>query len=143
MLIKQGQIIVLKMRVNNNGTILEPHPYIVLKTDEISNKLEIAQIDSLKGKEYKAVRISNKTIYSDNPTETVIDQDSYVQLDNKLEIEYFDDLVKLRRQSDILSQVKLQLLIDAYKDYHAKHIIDKNKKVYVDKKELRLLNPKL
>lgn len=131
------------MRVNNSSTVLPPHPYIIINTDVLNNKVEIAQIDSLKGKEYKATRKSNKTIYADNPDETVIDQDSYVQLDNTLEIEYFDDLINLRRQEDTLSQDKLRDLIQAYNDYHANNIIIDDKQAYVDKAELKSLNPKL
>lgn len=143
MLLEQGQIITLRMRVNNSNTILSAHPYIIINTDSVNNKIEIAQIDSLDGKEYKAIKLSNKTIYADNPYETVIDKDSYVQLDNTLELEYFDDLIKLRRQPDKLSEGKLKDLITAYNDYHANHIIIDDKQVYVDKSELKLLNRKL
>ncbi len=42
------------------------------------NTLEVAQIDSLGGKEYKAAMRSNKVIYCDGLKESVIDKDSYI-----------------------------------------------------------------
>ena len=143
MLLIKGQIIVLKMRVNNCGTVLSPHPYIVIGINENDNTVEIAQIDSLKGKEYKAAKRSNKIIYADNPQETVIDEDSYVQLDNTLLVVYFDDLTQMRRQTDVLSLVKLTDLIDSYETYHKNNIIADTKQVYVDEQELRNMNQRL
>lgn len=50
MLLKQGQIIVLKMRVNNSSTVLPPHPYIIINTDVLNNKVEITQMKQLSTK---------------------------------------------------------------------------------------------
>ena len=143
MLIKAGQIITLNMQVNNSGTILYSHPYLVMFADEKNNYLEIAQIDSLKGKEFKAARRSNKVIFCDDPQETVIDKDSYIQLDNSLRIEYFDKIVRLRRQEDCLSTAKFQDALTAYKNYQDSHILDENKQVYLTMADLISLNPKL
>lgn len=143
MRIEAGQIITLRMRVNNSGTILNPHPYLVLFANSIDNYIEIAQVDSLVGKEYKALKKSNKIIYCDDPHETVIDKDSYIQLDNCLRIEYFDDICLLRRQEDKLSDIKFQDVINAYINYQNTNYIDENKQVYVSASELKEYNSRL
>lgn len=61
------------------------------------NTIEVAQLDSLAGKEYKAAMKSNKVIYCDDPFEAVIDKDSYIQMDNIFRIELYDGLEKYRR----------------------------------------------
>ncbi|MCD8011912.1 MAG: hypothetical protein LUG99_01805 [Lachnospiraceae bacterium] len=138
-----GQVLSLKIRFNNNGTFSTVrHPYLIVDIDREFNTVEIAQLDSLKGKEYKAAMKSNKVIYCDNPPETVIDKDSYVQLDNTFKLELYDELVKYRRQSDKLSSEKLNGagkkvgVLVAYKNYHKSHEIDENKQVYMSKSEL-------
>ena len=141
--IEAGQIITLRMRVNNSGTILNPHPYLVLFVNAGDNYIEVAQIDSLENKEYKALKKSNKIIYCDDPLETVIDKDSYIQLDNCLRIEYFDDICLLRRQVDKLSDKKFQETIKAYIDYQNNNYIDENKQVYVPESELKGYNSRL
>ena len=143
MLITPGQIIVMNMQVNNSGTILYSHPYLVIFANEDNRYIEIAQVDSLKGKEYKAARRSNKIIYCDEPIETVIDKDSYIQLDNILRIEYFDELVNLRRQKDLLSHNKFLDVQQAYIKYQNTHMIDENKQVYLRKEQVVNINPKL
>ena len=83
--LKVVQILSLKIRYNNSGTISNTkHPYIIVNIDSTMNTVEIAQLDSLAGKEFKAARKTNKVIYCDNPTEKVIDCDSYMQLDNTI-----------------------------------------------------------
>ena len=74
--IEVGQVLALKVRFNNHGDVARSaHPYLVVDLEEDLEVVEIAQIDSLKGKEWKAFRRSNKVIYSTDPTETVIDKD--------------------------------------------------------------------
>lgn len=93
-----GQVLSLKIRFNNSGTISQTnHPYLIIDIDTELNTVEIAQIDSLAGKEYKAAFKSNKVIYCTDPIETVIDKDSYIQMDNTIKIEMYHDLVLYRR----------------------------------------------
>ena len=83
-----GQVIVAKIRFNNSGLKSSArHPYLIVGIDEGLRTIEIAQLDSLEGKEYKAAMKSNKVIYCDEPIETVIDKDSYIQLDNTFLVE--------------------------------------------------------
>ena len=139
--IEVGQVLALEVRFNNHGDVARSaHPYLVVDLEEDLEVVEIAQIDSLKGKEWKAFRRSNKVIYSTDPTETVIDKDSYVQLDNTLQVEDFSGLERFRRQKDKLSAVKLADVLRAYRDYHATHEIDEAKNVYMNQQEILELN---
>lgn len=132
-----GQVLSLKIRFNNDGVISKiRHPYLIVGIDTEFNTVEIAQMDSLDKKEYKAAMKSNKVIFCENPQETVIDADSYVQLDNTLKIELYDGLKAYRRQTDKLSLDKLNSVLLAYQMYHQKHRIDENKQVYMTKDEL-------
>lgn len=136
-----GQVLSLKIRFNNLGAISQKrHPYLIIDIDQEYNAVEIAQIDSLAGKEYKAAMRSNKTIFCDEPDETVIDKDSYIQLDNTFKLEYFEDLKKFRRQRDKLSTAKLHDAAAAYRKYHDDHEISEGKNVYMDEAEIRSLN---
>lgn len=131
-----GQVIVAKIRFNNSG-LKSPakHPYLIVGIDRNLGTVEIAQLDSLKGKEYKAAMRSNKVIYCDNPIETVIDKDSYIQLDNTFLVELYRGLIKYRRQEDKLSENKLKDVLKSYQSYHLSHHIDENKQVYMGKEE--------
>ena len=141
MTIEPGQVLILNMQVNNSGTILNKHPYLVMYTN--NEYIEVAQMDSLEGKEFKAAKKSNKIILNENPIETVIDKDSYIQLDNLLRIEYFDEIAKMRPRNDKLSKDKFDEALQAYKDYQLKYSIDENKQVYMFKNEIIKINAKL
>jgi hypothetical protein len=127
MSIEVGQILSLKIKFNNcPGKISDTkHPYLVVAVDYSLNRIEIVQLDSLKGKEYKAAKESNKVVWHDG--ESVIDKDSYVQLDNKFTIENNVGLERFRRQTDKLSNDKLSDIINSYLNYQQIHPIDSNK----------------
>ncbi len=134
-----GQVIALRIRFNNSGMIsANRHPYLIVDVGE--DYLEIAQIDSLEGKRHKAFFKGNKVIKCHDPEETVIDKDSYIQMDNSIYIELYDDLVKFRRQRDTLSSEKLDDVIKAYDNYHINNVIDDDKIVYLTKEEIESLN---
>ena len=127
MAIEIGQVLSLKIKFNiKPGTIsLCNHPYLVVGIDKIRNRIEVAQIDSLAGKEFKAARKTNKTIFCDG--ETVLDKDSYIQLDNKFTIENSTKLEHFRRQPEKLTASKLADVLKAYNDYQNNFKIDSNK----------------
>lgn len=135
-----GQVLSLKIRYNNDGLVADSkHPYLIVNID--CNGLcvvEIAQLDKIRGKEYKAYFKSNRIVKKDN--EKVIDEDSFIQLDNQIQIEYFEELEKYRRQKDKLSEAKLQYIIEEYNKYHENNVIDDNKCVYMSKSEVLNLN---
>ncbi len=137
--LKVGQILWLKIRFNNSGDISNTeHPYLILEIDNSVKLIEVGQIDSLKP--YKLVYRANKPIYITNPTETVLTKDSYIQLDNLIQIEYFEDLKKFRRTNDTLSQGRLSSIISDYKEYHNNNIISPIKSVYITQDELLQYN---
>ena len=140
MQIKVGQVLSLRIRFNNSGDISSTkHPYLVIKCID-NNTLELAQCDKLRGKPWKAAFESNCVVYCDNPKETVIDEDSFIQMDNTIQIEYFDELINYRRQEDTLSEVKLNNVVKSYNEYHKNHHINEDKLVYMDKDEITNLN---
>lgn len=139
--LKPGQVIWIKVRFNNAGaTSTTKHPYLIISHNEEMGYYEVAQFDSLAGKEYKALRASNKVIYCDNPNETVISKDSFVQMDNKFMIEDYPELVNYRTTEDTLSKSKFDDLVASYNKYQGSHQIDDDKIVYMDKDEVEALN---
>ena len=136
-----GQVLSLKMRYNNSGDIsTTKHPYLIVDINKTLGVVEVAQIDSLEGKEHKAAFRSNKTILNSDPVETVLDKDSYVQMDNIFRLENCAELEQYRRQTDKLSPLKLDAVQNAYRRYHETHEIDENKNVYIDRNEILELN---
>lgn len=139
--LQKGQILWLKIRFNNSGDISDKkHPYLIIDIDNEYSTVEIAQIDSLENKAHKALLKSNKVIFNDHPTETVISKDSFVQLDNLFKVEYFEDLSDFRHSIDTLSDKKYKEVLTAYISYHKSNRIDENKVVYMEKGEIEQLN---
>ena len=99
--------------------------------------IEIAQMDHLDGKEFKLAFRANKPIKCAG--ETVIDKNSYIQLDNTFLIENYDGLDKFKKTDDTLKV--FDKILEKYDKYHLDNEIDENKIVYVDRRELEQLNP--
>lgn len=134
-----GQILWLKIRFNNNGDIAKiEHPYLILAINDGIKLVEIGQLDSLKP--HKLIYRSNKPIFITNPTETVLTKDSYIQLDNQIQIEYFEGLKKFRKTEDTLSQVRLSSILSDYNEYHRLNIISPEKSIYLTQEELLQYN---
>lgn len=134
-------VLSLKIRFNNQGVVSAiNHSYLVVAVDEKLNCIEVAPIDSTEGKERKVFFRSTKTVYRDNPPETVIDKDSFVQLDNRFMLENFPGIERFRRQKDKLIAGKLNAVISVYKLYHMSYEIDETKNAYMDKAEILELN---
>lgn len=144
-MIEIGQVISLKIRFNNSGTIASvSHPVLVLGVDKEKNILEVAHIDSItEEKKWKALLKSNVIIKKTEPFETVIDKDSFVQIDNIIQLENFSKLETKRRQKDKLSNEKLKKVLQKYNEYKENEWIDDNKKVFMSKEEIILLNEDL
>ena len=144
-MIEIGQVLSLKVRFNNSGTVASvSHPILVLNIDYDKKILEVAHIDSItEEKKWKALLNSNVTIKKDNPDEKVIDKDSFVQIDNIIQLEYFPELEIKRRQSDKLSDKKFKKVLDRYLKYKENEWIDDNKKVFMSKEEIVSLNEDL
>lgn len=136
-----GQVLSLRIRFNNSGDISSvKHPYLVIDIDDVIGVVEVAQIDSLEGKRYKAAFRSNKVLFCDNPPESVIDKDSYIQMDNKFTLELYNGLTQYRRQINKLSKDKLEDVLHAYRTFQENNELDENKIVYMEKDEIENLN---
>ena len=144
-MIEIGQVLSLKIRFNNSGVVASvAHPILVLKVDKEKNILEVAHIDSItKEKKWKALLKSNVTIKKSNPEETVIDKDSFVQIDNIIQLENFPKLETKRRQVDKLSNEKFNKVLNRYNEYKENEWIDDDKKVFMSKDEIISLNEEL
>ena len=144
-MIEIGQVLSLKIRFNNSGAVASvAHPILVLNIDNDKNILEVAHIDSItEEKKWKALLNSNVTIKKSNPNETVIDKDSFVQIDNIIQLENFPKLETKRRQIDKLSDKKFEKVLNRYLQYKENEWIDDNKKVFMDKDEIISLNEDL
>lgn len=86
---------------------------------------------------------TNVTIKKTNPDEFVIDKDSFVQIDNIIQLEYFPKLESKRRQKEKLSSEKFNKVLQRYNEYKDNEWIDDNKKVFMTKEEIIELNEDL
>lgn len=105
--------------------------------------IEVIAIDKTFGKMQCLYHEYNFFINSKNPTEDVIYEDSYAQLNTKITIELTDELKNSRKTEEKLSSKKLNELLKEYKYYQKNHILDESRIVYMSKKELLKLNPNI
>ena len=118
----------------------DAHPYLILEVNTTDGYCEVTQMDSLEGKEFKALLKSNKIIPCRNPQETVFNKNGYAQLDNTFRFELYDGLERFRRTEDVLSKVRFDDVSKAYRKYHEEHEIDENKNVFMTQSEIESLN---
>ena len=144
-MIEVGQVIWLKMRFNKNGDIAaKEHPLLVVDVDNENNVVEVAHLDHVdKDNYYHALLKYNHLIEKDNPPETVIFQNSYMQMNNVFKLENIPELTKKRKTTDKLSNEKLDVAIRKYKNYHLNNYIQEERIVYMDKEEILSINPDL
>lgn len=136
-----GQVLSLRIRFNNQGEISqEKHPCLIVEIDKELSTIEIVQFSSLENKKHKAINKYNKIVMHTKPKETVIDKDSFAQLNNRFTIDLFDELTNYRRQEGKLSTKKLLQVLGAYEKYRFQNEIDENRIVHMDKEEIIRLN---
>lgn len=114
---------------------------VIVKIED--NYIEVIALDKTKGKVHQLFHKYNYSINCEEPKESVISEDSYAQLNTKITIELFDNLVKSRKTIDKLSKDKLEELIKSYYEYQNENIIDEERIVYMTKEELIKLNEEL
>lgn len=68
------------------------------------NYIEVIALDKTGGKVHQLFHKYNFFINSEDPKEKVICEDSYAQLNTKITIELFDDLIKYRKNTEKLSE---------------------------------------
>ena len=135
-MIEEGNVLWMRIRFNNDpGDIsMVKHPYLVLQVYD--EAIELGQMDSLEGKGYKLAYRSNKPIRASG--ETVISKNSYIQMDNTILIEKYEELERFKRTENKLTVFdKIQ---KEYYKYHDENEIDENKIVFMSKDEIECLN---
>jgi len=136
-----GQVLWLNVRYQTDVISSIPHPMLVAITNIEENYIEVIAIDKAKNKIHQLFSEANFYLDSENPKESVILVDSYAQLNNKLTIEYFPELIRFRKNKNKLSDEKLIPLIESYKEYHSKNFIPDKRIVHMTKREILELNP--
>ena len=136
--LKVGQILWLKVRYQLDKVSETKHPILIAKIEE--KHIEIIAIDKTSGKIHQLYRPYNHYINSQNPYETVIYEDSYAQLNTKLTVDNFPELIKYRKTTDCLSKEKLADLLENYTEYQQNNILDKARIVHMSKSELLAIN---
>ncbi len=136
-----GQVLWLIIRFNNNGNVSNrQHLYLIMDINEEFNYIEIAQLDSVEGKEFKAMYKSNHLILNQKPQESVIDRNVFLQMDNTFRVELCPEIMRFRKLKGKLSEAKRIKAIEEYFSYREKNIISENKNVYMSREELLFLN---
>ena len=136
--LKVGQVLWLKVRYQIDKVSDVKHPMLV--GDINDEYIEVIAIDKTAGRMQNLYYPYNRYINSENPKETVLHEDSYAQLNNKLTIENFEGLLKYRKTTDLLSKNKLTELLSDYKEYQKNNKIREERIVHMSKYELLELN---
>ena len=136
--LKVGQILWLKVRYQLDKVSETKHSMLIAKIEE--NHIEIIAIDKTSGKIHQLYRPYNHYINSQKPYETVIYEDSYAQLNTKLTVDNFPELIKYRKTTDCLSKEKLADLLENYTEYQQNNTLDKARIVHMSKSELLAIN---
>lgn len=133
-----GQVLWLKVRYQIDKVSDVKHPMLIAA---INNEyIEIIAMDKTAGKMQNLYYSYNRYINSMDPKEQVIYEDSYAQLNTKLTIENFDELVKYRKTTALLSENKLKELLDDYYEYQKNNKILEERIVHMTKYDLLELN---
>ena len=133
-----GQVLWLKVRYQLDKVAETKHPMLIAKIED--DYIEIIAIDKTAGKIHQLYRPCNHYINSQNPYETVLYEDSYAQLNTKLTIEKFPELVTFRKTKDCLSNQKLKELLEHYEEYQNSNVLDESRIVHMTKSELLEMN---
>ena len=136
-MVEIGEILWLRMRFNNDpGTISKTkHPYVVIRKSELGF-IEVGQLDSLQGKEYKVAFKSNHLVRCEG--QSAITKDGYIQMDNCFMIDDYDELSKYSRVK--LTDDLTKDIVSHYNEYQSNNEISENKTVYLPKEEVDALN---
>lgn len=138
--IKVGQVLWLKANLDNTGLFSDiEHPYLVLDIfeDDIV-VVEIGQLDSVKP--YELFHDYMALIRCEDPRESVINKDSYLNLNKRIRLEYYDGLVHYLRSEQKLSEHKLEDVLIKYRDYQEKNAIDEQLNMFFTKREIEEWN---
>lgn len=113
-----GQVLWLKLKFDNKQEYSSiKHPYLIIEIDKHIRLVNLLQFDSLAGKEYNILMKENYFVSCDEPEETVIYKDSYIQLNRIIHVQLCEELKQYRKTTDKLSRGKLELIAKKYSDY--------------------------
>lgn len=130
-----GQVVWLRLRFEKNGEFSQiKHPYLVIDINDGIEIVEVLQFDSLKGREYQLAENRNIAIKAEN--ETVITEDSYVQLGKIIKLQKFDDLVVFRKTVDKLSRNCFEKILWNREEYIRFNDIEDNDILFFTKEEI-------
>lgn len=101
-----GQVLWLKVRYQIDVVSDVIHPMLIAKIEK--DYIEVIAIDKTFGKVQCLYHEYNFFINSKNPTEDVIYEDSYAQLNTKITIELTDELKNSRKTEEKLSSKKVK-----------------------------------
>jgi len=137
--IKVGQVLWLKVRYQIDKIAEIEYPMLIAKI--FDDYIEVIALDKTKGKLHQLYKPYNYYINSESPREKVIYEDSYAQFNTKLTIDWFEDLIKVRKTEDTLSKEKLNELLISYEEYQSNNKLDEERIVHMTIEEIISLNP--
>ena len=136
-----GQILWLKVKYQVGIISNQKHPMLIEKIKD--DYIEVIALDKTKDKLYQLFHNYNYYINCESPKEKVILEDSYAQLNTKLNIENGEQLKKARKTVEKLSKNKLKDLLTEYNRYQNNNKISIERIVHMKIGEILELNPEL
>lgn len=136
-----GQVLWLKVRYQIDVVSTVKHPMIIAEIND--DYIEVIALDKIAGKLHQLFHYYNFYISNSEPKETVINEDSYAQLNTKLTIDNIEELKNSRKTLKKLSSKKLNELLKEYKDYQNNHNLDEQRVVHMSRDEILKLNPEI
>ena len=139
--LKIGQVLWLKVRYQIDVISTIKHPMIVAKITQ--DYIEVIALDKTSDRLYQLFHHYNYYINCSNHKGSVICENSCAQLNTKLTIQNFPELIKSRYSVNTLSKNKLNNLLLAYDNYQSRYNIEEHRIVFMTKEEIIELNPEL
>lgn len=135
----KGQILWLRLSFEKGGEFSNiHHPYLVIDVDDGIEIVEVLQFDSLKGREYYLFEKGNMEIQAEG--ETVLSEDSYVQLGKIIKLQQFEELTNFRKTTDRLSRTKFEKILWKRGEFIRFNDIDDKHILYFTKEEIEKHN---
>ena len=133
--LRVGQVLWLKLQFERGGEFsLINHPYLIINIDDGIEIAEVLQFDSLKGREYYLFNKGNIKI--DAEDETVISEDSYIQLGKVIKLQIFEQLENFRKTTDLISRNMLERIMWNREEYLRYHDIEDKNILYFTEEQI-------
>jgi len=131
----------LKVRYQIDKVAEVKHPMLVAEIYD--DYIEVIALDKTYGKMHQLFKKCNEYINCEDPSESVIHEDSYAQLNTKITLEWHNCLLLSRKTEKCLSKKKLDDLLAAYRDYQKEEKLLEQRIVHMAISEIILLNSDL